>query len=110
MLAVTDVTAEVRAVVERAQIEKHMAVAVHHAPVLFFIMDGDGTLTVVKQNSSGKFEVAQKVQTRQGARTMALDPATHTVYLPTAEFAEGGGRRAAPKPDSFSIVVVAPVK
>ncbi|HVR62370.1 MAG TPA: ATP-binding protein [Polyangia bacterium] len=46
VLAVTDVTAEVRALVERAEIEKHMAVAIHHAPVLFFIMDADGVLTV----------------------------------------------------------------
>jgi hypothetical protein len=76
-----------------------------------FASCGDGTLTVVKETSSGKFEVAQKVQTRRGAKTMALDPATHTVYLPTAEFPEGGGeRRPTPKPDSFTIVVVAPVK
>jgi DNA-binding beta-propeller fold protein YncE len=74
-----------------------------------FASCGDGTLTIVKEASADKFEVAQKLETRRGARTMALDPATHVVYLPTAEFAEGGNeRRPTPKPDSFTIVVVSP--
>lgn len=72
-----------------------------------FASCGDGTLTVVKEASAGKFEVEQTVHTRQGARTMALDPSTHTIYLPTAEFPEGGGRRPQAKPDSFMLVVVA---
>jgi hypothetical protein len=38
---------------------------------------------------------------------MALDASTHTIYLPTAEFAEGGGRRPQTKPESFMLVVVA---
>jgi PAS domain S-box-containing protein len=42
----TDITAEVRAVVERAEVEKHLAVAIHHAPVLFFTMDKAGVLTL----------------------------------------------------------------
>ena len=72
-----------------------------------FASCGDGTLTVVKETSPGKFGAEQTVQTRRGARTMALDPSTHTVYLPTAEFPSGGGQgRPAPKPDSFMIVVV----
>jgi YVTN family beta-propeller protein len=74
-----------------------------------FASCGDGTLTVVKETSPGKFEVEQTVQTKRGARTMALDPSTHTVYLPAAEFAEGaaaGQRRPPMKPDSFMLVVV----
>ncbi len=58
-----------------------------------FASCGDGTLTVIKEASADKFEAVQKLQTRQGARTMALDPATHIVYLPTAEFPEGGNAR-----------------
>ncbi len=43
---------------------------------------------------------------------MAVDPATHTVYLPTAEFnpPKPGERRPTPKPDSFMVAVVAPAK
>lgn len=73
-----------------------------------FASCGDGTLTVAKETAPGKFEVVQKVQTRRGARTMTLDPTTHTVYLPTAEFDQPapGQRRPPMKPGSFMIVVV----
>jgi hypothetical protein len=70
----------------------------------------DGTLTVAAENSPGKFEIVQTVKTSPGARTMGVDPTTHRIYLPTAEFEEpkpGAGGRAATKPDTFMIVVVA---
>lgn len=90
---------------------------------------GDGTLTVVKQSAPGKFEVAETVTTQRGARTMALDPKTHLVYLPAAEYgaptaaaapaaapagaapaaapgARGGRGRPAMVPDSFCVLVV----
>jgi DNA-binding beta-propeller fold protein YncE len=44
----------------------------------------DGTLTVVHEDSPDHFSVAQTVQTELGARTMALDEDTGTVYLVTA--------------------------
>jgi DNA-binding beta-propeller fold protein YncE len=78
-----------------------------------FSSNGDGTLTVVRESSPGKFEVAETVTTERGARTMAIDLKTHRIYLPTARF----GPPAAPTqdqphprptliPDSFAIVVV----
>jgi DNA-binding beta-propeller fold protein YncE len=75
-----------------------------------FASCGDGTLTVVRETSPGKFEVVQTVQTPRGARTMGVDPTTHTLYLPTAEMnppAEGQ-TRPRPKPGTFMIVVVSP--
>lgn len=49
---------------------------------LIFCSNGeDGTLTVVKESSPGKFEVAQTITTQIGARTITLDPKTHKVYL-----------------------------
>ena len=77
-----------------------------------FASCGDSTLTVVKETSPGKFEVVQTVKTPRGARTLAIDPATHTVYLPTAEFnpPQPGERRPTMKPDSFMVAVVAPQK
>jgi hypothetical protein len=70
----------------------------------------DGTLSVARETSPGKFEIIQTVATPVGARTMGLDRKTHTLYLPTAEFMPpaGGGSRPVPKPDSFMIVVVKP--
>ena len=63
---------------------------------LAFSSNGAGTLTVV-QESGGKYSVAQTVPTQASARTMALDPKTHILYLPA------GDRNA---PDSFTILVV----
>ncbi len=73
----------------------------------------DGVLTVVKEDSPGKFSVAETVPTEKGARTMALDEKTHNVYVVTAKF----GPRPAPTadnphprppilPDSFVVLVV----
>ena len=69
----------------------------------------DGTLAVARETSPGKFAIVQTVTTRPGARTMGLDPLTHTLYLPTAEFTGKSGPRGRPaaKPGSFMILVVA---
>jgi DNA-binding beta-propeller fold protein YncE len=73
-----------------------------------FASCGDGTLTVARETTPGKYEVVQTVQTPRGARTMGVDATTHTLYLPTAELnppAEGQ-TRPRPKPGTFMIVVV----
>lgn len=70
---------------------------------------GDGTLTVVRETSPGNFEAAETVTTQTGARTMTIDPKTHNIYLPTAQFApapEGTRQRPTPIKDSFVILVV----
>jgi hypothetical protein len=69
----------------------------------------DGTLTVAREVGPGNFQVVQTVHTPQGARTMGIDPTTHTLYLPTADLLPSeAGRRPTPKPGSFVIVVVSP--
>jgi DNA-binding beta-propeller fold protein YncE len=76
---------------------------------LAFSSNGDGTLTVVRESSPGKFEAAETVATERGARTMTIDPKTHNIYLPTAQFPptpEGSRQRPAPIKDSFVILVV----
>jgi len=68
----------------------------------------DGHL-IVAGEQDGKWVVEQIVNTADGARTMGLDGAKNTIYLPTAE-AEPlapGQRRPEMKPGSFKIVVVA---
>jgi WD40 repeat protein len=45
---------------------------------------GDGTLTVVHEDSPDKFTVMQNIRTETGARTMALDEDAGTVYLVSA--------------------------
>jgi len=68
----------------------------------------DGSLTVIREVTPDKFEPVQTVTTRPGAKTMGVDPATHTIFLPTAELGTKRDRRnrPVPKPDSFMIVVV----
>jgi DNA-binding beta-propeller fold protein YncE len=75
-----------------------------------FASCGDGTLTVVRETAPGTFQIVQTVQTPRGARTMGVDPTTHTLYLPTAELLPPSARqtRPVPKPDTFMIVVVSP--
>ena len=79
-----------------------------------FSSQGDGTLTLIKENSPTSFVVEQTVQTMVGARTSTLDSKTNRIILIAAEFgaptppAQPGGRagRGPLVPDSFSILVV----
>jgi DNA-binding beta-propeller fold protein YncE len=65
----------------------------------------DGSLAVVGEKA-GKFELEQTVKTLDGARTMGLDPETQQIFLPTAEMTTGTNGRPAPKPGTFTIIVV----
>ena len=53
---------------------------------LAFASNGEGTLTVVREDSKDQFAVSENVPTQRGARTMAVDTKTHKVYLPTAQY------------------------
>jgi DNA-binding beta-propeller fold protein YncE len=95
-----------------------------------FSSQGDGTLTVIKENSPTSFSVEQTVPTPVRAKTLTLDPKTDKIFLITAEFAAppapptepaatpaggaapptGTGRPRGPRapmvPGSFSIIEV----
>jgi YVTN family beta-propeller protein len=84
-----------------------------HGAELAFSSNGDGTLTVVHEDSPEKFTVVQNAETQRGARTMAINPNNHEVYLVTAEVeeqppAEGQTRpRRTMKPGTFTLLVMA---
>lgn len=72
---------------------------------------GDGTLTVVHEDSPDKYTVVQNVTTQRGARTMEVDPTNHNVFLVTAEFGPpppaaqpGERRRPSMVPGSFTLL------
>jgi hypothetical protein len=51
-----------------------------------FSSQGDGTLTVIKEESPTSFSVEQTVATPARAKTLTLDPKTGRIFLITAEF------------------------
>jgi YVTN family beta-propeller protein len=53
---------------------------------LAFASCGDGTTTIAREEAPDKLTVLQTLKTERGARTMALDPKTHRIYLPSAQF------------------------
>ena len=53
---------------------------------LAFSSNGEGSITVVHEDSPTSFRVVSTVTTRRGARTMTLDPRTHRLYTVTADF------------------------
>ena len=80
---------------------------------LVFASAGEGTMTVVHEDSPDAFRVVESVPTQAGARTLALDPKTHRLFLSAARF----GPRPAPTaemprprptlvPGSFVVLVV----
>jgi DNA-binding beta-propeller fold protein YncE len=80
---------------------------------LAFSSNGDGTLSVVREASPGKFEVLETVTTQPGSRTMAIDPKSHYIYLPAAHFTQpdkstraGTKQRPVMVKDSFEVLVV----
>ena len=56
------------------------------ATQLAFASCGDGTTTIAREQAPDKLTILQTLKTARGARTMALDPETHRIYLPTAQF------------------------
>ncbi len=81
---------------------------------LAFTSNGEGTLTVVHEDSPTAFTVRGNVPTQRGARTMSLDAQSHRVYTVSAEFGQApaaapGERRRPPMvPGSFTVIVLAP--
>ena len=71
---------------------------------LAFASAGDGTVTVIHEDSADKFSVLQTVTTQKGARTMALDSKTHQVFTVTAKVGPRPERKV--EPDSFVVLVV----
>ena len=59
----------------------------------------DGTISVVKETSPGKFEVVQTPKTFTGAKTMTIDAKTHHALLP-CNVPDGKGGQ------TFGIVIV----
>ena len=80
---------------------------------LVFSSNGEGTLTIVHEDDPEHFRVVSNLVTQKSARTLALDPKTHRLFLPAAEFGatpaattEQPHPRPTMVPDTFTILVV----
>jgi len=85
------------------------------ATQLAFASCGDGTTTIAKEETPQKLTVVQALKTEPRARTMALDPQTHRIYLPSAQFQPAttpapGGSPARPTivPNTLKLLVYQP--
>ena len=80
------------------------------ATQLAFAPNGDGTLTVIHEDTPDQYSVVQTLETMPGARTMTLDYATHTVFTASARFGpvpEGARRRRPPVlPGTFALLEI----
>ncbi|MBW8782910.1 MAG: YncE family protein [Verrucomicrobia bacterium] len=76
---------------------------------LAFASGGDGTTTIIHEDTPDQFTVVQKLQTELGAKTMTLDAPTHRIYLGSAKFEAlpPGSQENRPKmiPGTFKVLV-----
>jgi YVTN family beta-propeller protein len=91
------------------------ATAFDAAAQVAFSSNGDGTLTVVTADKNGQYAAVQNVTTMRGARTMAVDPDSHAIYLVAAEIDhvdKPTDRNPRPRPvlkaDSMTLITVMP--
>ena len=79
---------------------------------LIFFSCREGVLSVFHEKSADDYEDVGPVKTQAGARTMAFDPKTKKIFLPTADVVEtppatpGGRPQRTVKPGSFVVLVV----
>ena len=85
------------------------------ATQLAFASCGEGVTTIAKEEAPDKLTPVQSLKTEKSARTMALDPTTHRIYLPSAQFEPEvspapGAKRSWPKmvPNTMKLLVYGP--
>ena len=84
---------------------------------LIFASCGEGVTNILKEETPEKLSAVQTLQTKRSARTMALDPQTHRIYLPAADFQPApspspGASPARPTmiPNTMRLLVYGPAK
>ncbi len=78
------------------------AVAYDPSTQYIFCSNGDGTTTIIKQETADQYSIIQTLSTQNRAKTLALDRHTHKIYLSAPEFENGTRNRV---PGSFKVLV-----
>ncbi len=84
-------------------------VAFDNGSKMIYVSNGDGTLTVIKEQSRNSFKLLGNVKTKKGAKTLCIDETTHKIYLPTADLEKTiapGAKRPAMIPGTFQVLVL----
>jgi DNA-binding beta-propeller fold protein YncE len=73
-----------------------------------FASNGDGTFTVIHEDSPDQYHVAQTLTTPIGSRNMGLDPTNHKIFVVSAKFGPvpAGGRRGPVLPNTFTLLTI----
>ncbi len=78
--------------------------------------NGEGTMTVVQEENKNTYNVKENFATQKGAKTITLNPKTHRIYLPVAEFEtapvatkENPRPRPPVKANTFTILEIEPM-
>lgn len=80
------VNADTGRVITTVPIGDHVDATVYDPETkMVFNSNGEGSVTVIRQDSPDTYSVVETVKTLPRAKTMALDPKTHQLFLSTAE-------------------------
>jgi len=73
-----------------------------------FASNGDGKLNVLRKDKSQKYAVVQTLDLPPGSKTMNLDPKSHKLWVPSAQFTGDPSVRPRPAvvPGSFVFLVI----
>lgn len=69
---------------------------------LVMTSNGEGTVTIIRQEAPDRYKVIQTLVTKPGLKTMVHRGTTHNIYLSGADFSEDG---KTPKPGTFGVFV-----
>jgi DNA-binding beta-propeller fold protein YncE len=81
-----------------------------------YTSNGEGTMTVIEEDTKDSFGVAENFPTQRGAKTITVNRKTHHIYMSTADLKgaddDDDSPHAKPKivPGTFVVLDIAPVK
>jgi DNA-binding beta-propeller fold protein YncE len=75
-----------------------------------YTSNGEGTMTVIRQESADNYKVSETFVTQPGARTIAIDKTTHHMYLSVASYEPGKEDKRTVKPNTFCVLDIEPIK
>jgi DNA-binding beta-propeller fold protein YncE len=81
------------------------AVAYDAETGLVYCSNGDGTATIIHQDSPDQYQVVQTLTTQWKAKTMALDPQTKKIFFSAFDMEAGNKTKI---PDSFKLLIYKP--